>query len=665
MILKSIIVFMLLVAGYAKTVNIKISSVDINQALSLSKDRVKKIRFDKLKDDMGEADEHRSKIDDIQIKLKELDRLNADLMASQKELDELSPEVKKFAKVYDRAMNKIYRKNSFISRDFYVVVVHKIGQDYSSDFDNYIIQKYSIKKYDQQTILTKSTTKGSSLTQEIKTQKDFGLKKVEIVEDIPLRDKGINIKIIKVTQKPLKKGATSTTQQNKGATTSVQMSFEESGVYVSQIESFDKVNDTIVSKFSLDRDRVSSLIADVRTKVDLGMSKVNFDKASRDLNRVLGFLAKKHSKLTKKFNKKKATYDNLLSDIGDIQKQINSLSIGVESMMKPYKIEYPKENNVEFKIITPKLYSEKVALGEEREFILRKIKSYLSKIDVSEVSQSETLKDMYDLSASTKNVSKTLSFQTLNLYPYIEANGNISVLIFASVKIKEDVSDDDIIEIPLKYATIRFVPFKKGHEDLFVSQDEISIGVVKEFLESSKNRRFFKKNFDTFCIEDSVLPEQAWDFKSVGEEYYDYPAVCYNIDKIPAFIKWLSKVTDKELVIPTYEEWVYVATNSESSEYPWGDKSVDELVEDDEQPENIHYPDGDDTAITKIRSFSKSLSNLYDIGGNVFEFVMYEDEYYYKGNSYSSFIEETAGEPSEYESDINNTIGLRLIYKGE
>jgi len=363
---------MLLVAGYAKTVNIKISSVDINQALSLSKDRVKKIRFDKLKDDMGEADEHRSKIDDIQIKLKELDRLNADLMASQKELDELSPEVKKFAKVYDRAMNKIYRKNSFISRDFYVVVVHNIGQDYSSDFDNYIIQKYSIKKYDQQTILTKSTTKGSSLTQEIKTQKDFGLKKVEIVEDIPLRDKGINIKIIKVTQKPLKKGATSTTQQNKGATTSVQMSFEESGVYVSQIESFDKVNDTIVSKFSLDRDRVSSLIADVRTKVDLGMSKVNFDKASRDLNRVLGFLAKKHSKLTKKFNKKKATYDNLLSDIGDIQKQINSLSIGVESMMKPYKIEYPKENNVEFKIITPKLYSEKVALGEEREFILEK-----------------------------------------------------------------------------------------------------------------------------------------------------------------------------------------------------------------------------------------------------------------------------------------------------
>jgi len=103
---------MLLVLGYAKTVNIKISSVDINQVLSLSKDRVKKIRFDKLKDDMGEADEHRSKIDDIQIKLKELDRLNADLMASQKELDELSPEVKKFAKVYDRAMNKIYRKNS-------------------------------------------------------------------------------------------------------------------------------------------------------------------------------------------------------------------------------------------------------------------------------------------------------------------------------------------------------------------------------------------------------------------------------------------------------------------------------------------------------------------------------------------------------------------------
>ena len=63
MILKSIIVFMLLVAGYAKTVNIKISSVDINQALSLSKDRVKKIRFNKLKDDMVEADEHRSKID--------------------------------------------------------------------------------------------------------------------------------------------------------------------------------------------------------------------------------------------------------------------------------------------------------------------------------------------------------------------------------------------------------------------------------------------------------------------------------------------------------------------------------------------------------------------------------------------------------------------------
>ena len=658
---KLFILVILVVAIDAKSINIEVNSVDINEVLTLSKQRIKKIHFNKLKNSSSDVEKYVSQIEDIQASLKSIDKLNANLFALSKEFDELSPEIHKFAKFYDRKMNKIYRKNSSIARDFYVVVVHKMDQDYNADFDNYIIDKYSIKKYDQQTILTKSTTQKSSLTQEIKTQKDFGQKKIEIIKNLPLRDKGINIKIIKVTQKPFKKSTTS--KIAKGAVSSKEMSFEQSGVYVSQIDSFENITDKIVQKFNLPQDRIKDLISKVAPKIDLQQSKEEFLKASAQIENVLKLLDKFHIKLTKNFNKTKAQYNNLQDEINDATSLLQKQQDSIVSLLKPFKIKYPKDNNVEFRVITPKMYSENVELGEEGEFILRKIKSYLKKIDVSEVSQSETLKDAYDLSANTKNISKTLSFQTINFYPYIQNNGKMGLLIFASVKIKEDVSEDDIIEVPLKYAVIRFVPIKKGNNTIFVAQDEISIGVVKQYLQTSKNKNFFKKNFDKYCIEDSTLPEEAWDFKNVDTKYYDYPAVCYNIEKIPKFIKWLSKVTDKDIYIPTFDDWVYVATNSQSTKYPWGDKSVEELAEDDERVENIYYPDSKDVSISKIRTFTKSLSGIYDLGGNLFELVMFEDEYYYKGNSFSSFIEETDGEPSEYESDLGASIGLRVFYK--
>ncbi len=125
---------------------------------------------------------------------------------------------------------------------------------------------------------------------------------------------------------------------------------------------------------------------------------------------------------------------------------------------------------------------------------------------------------------------------------------------------------------------------------------------------------------------------------------------------------WLSKRVGKKLKFPTTEEWSYIASNSNSSEYCWGNATIEELNEDGLKPENIYYEDDEDTTIKEIKKYAKSMLGMYDMCGNVHELVKDENEFMIKGNSYISFIESSSAPALEYDEGLSPMIGIRAFY---
>jgi len=243
--------------------------------------------------------------------------------------------------------------------------------------------------------------------------------------------------------------------------------------------------------------------------------------------------------------------------------------------------------------------------------------------------------------------------------PYLTKDNKIALFVFASVSIKDKLDENDLTTFGMKYTTLKFIPVKQGYKTIFAGQTEVTLALVKEYLETHS----FKKTFDSYCLDESLLPEEAKDYKNITSEYYNYPAVCFKVDKIDKFLKWVSKKIKRQIILPTSKDWGYVASNANSTTYCWGDESVEDLASEDELPENIYIEDKDeDTTISQVAKYKKSKLGLYDMCGNVFELTKDEDGLTYKGNSFSSYIEESVGEGEEYSDDINPSLGLRLFY---
>jgi len=107
-----------------------------------------------------------------------------------------------------------------------------------------------------------------------------------------------------------------------------------------------------------------------------------------------------------------------------------------------------------------------------------------------------------------------------------------------------------------------------------------------------------------------------------------------------------------------------VASNSDTTDYCWGNATPDDLLDEGKKPENIYIDglDEEESTIQKVALYPKSKSGIYDMCGNVFELVIQDGELGYKGNSFSSYIEMADGEAESYEDDVNPTLGLRLFY---
>ena len=644
-----------------KTININVNSVDIDGVVAKTQERFKNYDFKKLKKDKQSVQYHKNRVSNAQKNLKILAGLKAEMEINYLDIEQLKQSIKKAKQHYDREINRVYRKNKHLERYSYLVIVAKDGEDYKKNLQNYILDKFAIKKYDQTTTLTKSLA-SASMQSVIKTQKDFGQKSVDTIYEYLSRASGTTIKVIKVIQNPfVKSKSNSTNSDQENQDNNDFDDTEDSSVQIFDLREsdLDQVGASIDSNYKLSMDDIESFLSTVKPKVDILQYKKDFFTASKEIKDVLQKLEKTHLKEMAKVASLKSEYDMKVGINKDIQTHLDKVLKKTQKLLKPYHIAINAESIGKITIVTPKIYSETVQYKEELDFIRRKVKAYVSRINISDLKQSETLVDFTDLSTTTKIKQKMIEFKDISLLPFLDKNNKVGLFIFSSIQLKDKVKDSDLLDFKFKYDDMKFIPVQQGYKTIFVAQKEVTLGIVKEFLE--KNR--FKTYFDKFCIEDSFLPEEAKDFKNVDEEYYQYPAVCFKVDKIDKFIKWVRKKTKRDIVIPEASTWAYVATNGKTTDYCWGDTPPEELAQDDNLPENIYLEDLDnDTKIEKTGSFPKSKLGLYDMCGNVFELVKQDGELGYKGNSFSSYIELSNQEAELYTDDVNPTLGIRLFY---
>ncbi|MEA2017284.1 MAG: SUMF1/EgtB/PvdO family nonheme iron enzyme [Campylobacterota bacterium] len=644
--------------GVSKTINISTNTVDIDDVISQTNNKIKMFDFNDLKNDKKAVQKHLNRIVLSQKNLKKLSNIRAEMELNFLDIKQLETAIENAKKQYDRNINRIYKKNKQIERYSYILVTSVGEKEYKKDLESFVIDKYAIKQYDQTTTLNK-TLASVDMQSVIKTKKDFGQKTVDTIYEHMIRENQTTLKLFKVMQNPFVKTPIS---KNIDTNSRNNDQFIESEVMVYDLAAQDigVLKETLQVKYNISFKDMDNFFTQVQKNINTDKQKESFTKNTQKINKVLNSLEKEHQKQSSNIVELNNKYNSKKQINKKIEPKLTQLLKETKKLLKPYGIPLTKETIGLVTIVSPKIYSETVQYKEEVEYINRKVKSYISKINISEVEQSDTLIDFEDLTSTTKNTHKAIRFETIHSLPFLDTNNKIGVLLFTSISIKDSLGEDDLLSFDFKYDTIKFIPVKKGYKTIFVAQKELTLGIVKEYLE--KNR--YKSSFDQYCIDDSFLPEDTKNFKNIDEEFYQYPAVCFKVDNIEKFTKWVSKKIKRDIVIPDASDWSYVASNSDTTDYCWGNATPDDLVDEERKPENIYIEglDEEESTIQKVASYPKSKNGIYDMCGNVFELVMQDGELGYKGNSFSSYIETSQGEAEAYSDDVNSNLGLRLFY---
>jgi formylglycine-generating enzyme len=135
---------------------------------------------------------------------------------------------------------------------------------------------------------------------------------------------------------------------------------------------------------------------------------------------------------------------------------------------------------------------------------------------------------------------------------------------------------------------------------------------------------------------DGVLrdaPGRSW--RSAGFEQTDRdPVMCVNWDDAKAYAAWLSKVTGKTYRLPSEAEWEYAARAGSKGTRYWGDAPDDSCKYGnfadmagaialgwDKKPDKIFMCNDGHAYTAPVGSFKPNAFGLYDMMGNVWEWV--------------------------------------------
>ena len=84
-----------------------------------------------------------------------------------------------------------------------------------------------------------------------------------------------------------------------------------------------------------------------------------------------------------------------------------------------------------------------------------------------------------------------------------------------------------------------------------------------------------------------------------------------------AFCRWLSAETCEDIRLPTEQQWEKAARGAEGNEYPWGDEYISGYANTSSEEPTL-----DETSAVGIYPQGKSLHEVLDMSGNVFEWCL-------------------------------------------
>ena len=143
---------------------------------------------------------------------------------------------------------------------------------------------------------------------------------------------------------------------------------------------------------------------------------------------------------------------------------------------------------------------------------------------------------------------------------------------------------------------------------------EVAVGEFAAFMDQTRHLVFTGNCRTAFWVLNSKLDWRNPGFAQTGR----HPVVCVSRSDAIAYVDWLRRKTGKAYRLPSEAEWEYAARAGAETSRPWGDSAADAC-----RHANVAgYPCSHGfTAAAPIGSFAPNRFGVYDMIGNVWEFL--------------------------------------------
>ena len=174
----------------------------------------------------------------------------------------------------------------------------------------------------------------------------------------------------------------------------------------------------------------------------------------------------------------------------------------------------------------------------------------------------------------------------------------------------------------------------KISQPFYVGKYEVTVAQFRRFAETAKYETECERNGN----KGTTVKDGKWQDNVVGinwktpgfKQDENHPVVLVSWNDSQAFVAWASKLSGRDVRLPTEAQWEYAARGTESKRYPWGDKWDGTLANHGDMTlKNAGFTsmscttDNDGFAYTSpVGSFKNaSWCGAFDMAGNAWEWV--------------------------------------------